>query len=157
MPPVSRPRHRAGRVLTSGGGAKATFGGIIGVIVICAFLGLKVCRVAKRVVGETIENKVVTIAAGDDYGGILEVDGSYTYTFEVTALDGPVRIGVTLIKSKTSPSEAEVTALVAGSKEVGQGRTETITGPMRTGNYMWVVLNPDENKPVQAKVSFVAR
>ncbi|HEX7898891.1 MAG TPA: hypothetical protein VF950_14100 [Planctomycetota bacterium] len=149
-----RPRRRT--PLRSGGGAKFTIGGALAVLLVIGGLGLKVCRVSRGILGETIENKLVTLEPEGEHSGTLDISGSYGYTFTVTALDGPVHMGVSRASGKT-PSEKDIFTLVAGASEVARGSTRTLTGKFSSGYYLWAVLNDSETAPARVKISFSAR
>jgi hypothetical protein len=113
--------------------------------------------VSRGILGQTLENKTVTLAPESDYSGTLEVSGSYGYTFTVTAVDGPLLIGVSRLSGPGAPSEKDLFQLVAGATEVARGATRTLTGRFSSGHYVWAVLNASESDAVKAKISFNAR
>ncbi len=131
-------------------------GGIISLLVFCGFLGLRVCRVVNKVVGKDYVDVTVTIKPEDHvYGESFQVDGSFRYSLEVTALDGPVHMALSSIKGKQVAKE-DAAVLLAGAEEVGKGKTGAKSGTLRSGNYAWVVISPDGEKPVRVKIKFHA-
>lgn len=155
-PPLpSRPRRT---VPLRGGGkaAQATVGGILSILVFCGFLGLRVCRVVNKVVGKDYVDVTVTIKPEDHvYGESFQVDGSFRYSLEVTALDGPVHMALSSIKGKQVAKE-DAAVLLAGAEQVEKGKSRAKTGTLRSGNYAWVVISPDGEKPVRVKIKFHA-
>lgn len=154
-PSFARPRRRLPlRTSTRSG---FTIGGIATVLLIVGGLGLKVCRVSKSVFGQTVENQVYTLPPEGDYGGTLEVSGSHSYTFTVSALDGPVHMGITRLAGKGPPGRDDILRLIASAKEVGKGASQTLTGRFSSGTYFWTVMNVSESDSARAKVSLSAR
>ncbi len=147
------------RPAASGGGsaAKTTIGGILSVIVIAGFIGLKVCRVANKITGNTLANEVMTVPPGSWKGGTFEVTGSVTYTLEVTGIDGSCRAGIMKIKTSGKVTDEEEQTLVKGSSEAKMGLLRKMSGSLKSGYYAWGIINPDEKKEVKAKVSFNAK
>jgi hypothetical protein len=144
--------------LRSGGtAAKATMGGVVTALLVCGWIGLRACSAYKAIAGETVSDQMVTIDKSDFYGGTLEVSGNYTYTFRVTALDGPVSMAVSSMKSKDKPSAAEIIKMMSGAQEVPKGQTRTLTGSFHNGHYMWIVDNESEEKSVRVRIDFNAK
>lgn len=134
-----------------------TIGTIVGILLVVGWIGLKVFRVVNRITGETVENKLVTLDPDGTYGGSVEVKGSYSYTFEVTAIDGPCRMGVThLTSSKGEPSFEDVARLAGGSLAVKPGETQRLTGTFKNAKYAWIVFNELDDKPVKVRINFRA-
>lgn len=148
------------RSAASGGGnaAKTTIGGILSVLVIAGFIGLKVCRVANKITGNTlVNNEVMAIPPGSWKGGTFEVTGGVTYTLEVTGIDGPCRAGIMRIKTSGKVTDEEEVTLVKGSSEAKMGLLRKMSGSLKSGYYAWAVINTDEKKEVKAKVYFNAK
>lgn len=148
--------HRAGRLRSGGSASTLTAGGIISLLVIAGIFGLRVCRVARAITGQTVVNETITIPADDAYAGAIDVEGSHTYTFEVTSLDGPLQMSFGRVAG-AKPTPAEAMALMASAKDVPAGSKQTMTGSVSSGKFVWIIVNDDEKKPTRAKVSFSGR
>ena len=155
-PPRPFPPRRSVPLRGGGKAAQVTVGGILSLLVFCGFLGLRVCRVVNKVVGKDYVDVTVTIKPEDHvYGESFQVDVSFRYSLEVTALDGPVHMALSSIKGKQVAKE-DAAGLLAGAEEVGKGKTRAKTGTLRSGNYAWVVISPDGEKPLRVKIKFHA-
>lgn len=127
------------------------------VLVVCAFIGLRVCRVVNKVAGKDYVDTTVTIKPEDKvYGETFQVTGTFRYTLEVTSLDGPLAVALTDIQSKDKPTEPEILKLLRTAEAIAPGKSRTKSGTVRTGNYAWIVINTDDQKAVRAKIKFHA-
>lgn len=85
----------------------------------------------------------------------FEVKGAATYTFEVSADDGEVLMGVI----KRVPGLTATVAALKGAPEglvpVIKDNTRTLEGKLSSGQYWWVVVN-DSKKLVKGRMKYVA-
>ena len=151
------PMQTSSAASRGGNAAKTTIGGILSVLVIVAFIGLKVCRVANKITGTTVTNEVMTIPPGSWKGGTFEFTGNGSYTLEVTGVDGPCRAGIMKIKTSGKVTDEEEVTLVKGSSEAKMGVPRKMSGSLKSGYYAWAVINTDEKIEVKAKVYFNAK
>lgn len=163
-PPPAPPPRSPGRVLSTGrpstigtnilaDNIKAVAGIALTALVVLGF-GIRTCiRWKNRTANaqwQTVENSEVTIKPGGFECGKVnsEIEGSYQ--FDVVARDRNVRFGIRKIAG-TDPTQAELDALTSSTKPVAAGSTETLTGSIEKGTYVWVVSN-DTDQPAHVRI-----
>ena len=121
------------------------------VICIPVFVGMKICDAA----GQTLEDTDITVGVEEIFIGTIDVEGSFFYTYTVTSKDGPVSIGFGAVSSDNPDliSDEELERMfTVNARDIGPGGSGTLTGRIGTGTYAWVVVNMDENNPVNVHV-----
>lgn len=161
--PVPLPMRpgRGGRVINTGhpavdtAGNIRTVGGAILTVLVLAGIGIRTCirwnNTKTRAGWQTVENADHTIEPGKFAGGAVTSEINGTYLFEVHCKEGDVGIAITRIAGEKATS-AEAFALMQALKDVPQGRSETLTGPIMTGHYLWVVHNRSPEKRARVHV-----
>jgi hypothetical protein len=152
-----RPRPIARIRRGSGTAAKVTIGGVISVLIVLAVIGLRVGATASRIMGRTVVNETTTIPADGDYSGGVEVQGTVSYTFTVTAHDGEAQMLFGPIRNPDNPTHEEILRLLGSARRVGAAATETMSGSISTGTYVWAIYNPNDKRPVRISVKFNGR
>lgn len=100
--------------------------------------------------GQTVEDLEVTIEPRESEVGKVNSEIQGTYHFEVQSRDQEVSIGILKIPGP-EPTSADVINLRARLRKVAPGRTETLTGPVEKGKYIWMVDNPTD-KPARVHI-----
>ncbi|MHC4608401.1 MAG: hypothetical protein ACYTAF_15935 [Planctomycetota bacterium] len=131
--------------------------GIGPLVLLAAFCIFRACQGCTTF---TIEDETLTIEPDALYYGIAEATvgaGYLSYTFEVTAVDGPL---VVLIQKAKRPRleetpEPVVRKILEKGTKIPAGETKTISGDAESGYYLYVVHNPDRKRSVTAEVRLV--
>jgi hypothetical protein len=98
----------------------------------------------------------VLIPPGKEFGYVIIVGPiSSHYHFSVTSLDGRAVMAVARVDDgdtdQMTPRDLE--RVMDDAIEVGPGTTQTRSGEMTRGRYLWVVVNPTD-KPLRVKIQF---
>jgi hypothetical protein len=143
----------------SGGGsaAKVTIGGVVAVIITLVLIGLRVANTADRIMGKSVVDETVSIPADGVHDGGIEVKGTVSYTFTVTAHDGEVLMVFGQVRDFNNPTQEDFMRLMAGARKVARGGTEVMSGTISSGHYAWGIINPNEKSPVRVYVKFHGR
>lgn len=152
--PIIAARRPRPTPLTSSRAGTFTAGGLISVLVVGGLIGLRVCNTAKRITGQTVVDETLTIPADKQHGGTIQVEGSHSYTFDVTALDRPLRMAFGRIQNPQKPTAQELVALLQSAVDVPSGQKRTLSGRVNDGCYVWVVFNMDGKQQARAQIRF---
>jgi hypothetical protein len=159
--PIPMRPSRGGRVINTGrpavdtAGNVRTVGGTILTVLILVGIGIRACvrwnASSTKAGWQTVENADHTIEPGKLAGGKMNSEINGTYVLEVHCKEGEVGIAITRIAGD-KPTAEEAVALMLAMKDVPQGRTEILTGPVAKGNYLWMVKNRSDEKPARVHV-----
>lgn len=134
-----------------------TIGGAIVIAVGLALFGLRVAGAANRVMGRSVVDETVSIAPDDAHEGGIEVQGSVSYTFTVTAYEGEVMMLFGQVGNFNNFTEQDFLRLMAGARKVPAGATEVMSGRISSGHYAWGVINSSETRSARVYVKFHGR
>lgn len=158
-PPPDEPvgRLRAGAMVPRGGNTNLIIGGAV-LLMILLFIGWRMFRTENKVIGldPTVPKRTFTVQPNQPLVRNVNISGSIAWSFEVTALDDTVSVGVVQRDSKDPQTLAALKNLPATYDPVMKGETHPMSGVFKTGQYSWVVLN-EGKKAVRVKVDFKAQ
>lgn len=157
-PPASEPmRARAGAMVQQGGRTNLVIGGVV-LLMVVLFIGWRVFRTENKVIGldPTVDNKMFTIQPNQALVKNVEISGTVNWTFEVSAIEDMVTVGVVQRPKADPQTIVALKKLADPYEQVKKGETHPMSGVFNTGQYSWVVMN-EGKKPVRVKVKFKAQ
>ena len=157
-PPQDEPaRPRAGAMVPKGGSTNLIIGGVV-LLLVLVFIGWRMFRTENKVIGldPTVDNKIFTVQPNQALVKNVEVSGTISWNFEVTATDDVVSVGV-VQRHRNDPQPIVALKTVSETYDVvNRGETHPMSGVFKTGQYSWVVMN-EGKKAVKVKVKFKAQ
>jgi hypothetical protein len=157
-PPQSEPmRPRAGAMMAKAGNTNLIIGGVV-LLLLLVFIGWRMFRTENKVIGldPTVDNRTFSIQPNQALVKNVEISGSVSWSFEVTALDDQVSIGVVQRPKNDPQTIVALKKLSETYDPVKKGESHPLSGVFKTGQYSWVVLN-EGKKSVRVKVKFKAQ
>lgn len=157
-PPSNEPvRVRAGAMAPKASHTSKIVGGVV-LLLLLLFISWRMLRTENKIIGldPTVDNKTFTITPGGTLVRNVQVSGTIRWTFEVTATDDTVLVGVVQRSAKDPQTIAALKKLPETYDAVKKGETHPASGEFKTGTYSWVVMN-ENKKAVRVKVKFKAQ
>jgi hypothetical protein len=125
-------------------------------LLLVILVSLKLCRVENKISGRTPFDQTFAVPPEKPRVENYDVTGSFSYSFEVSALDGDVLVGVAQ-RSPTDPATpAALKKLAEALTPVRKGETSPMTGELKSGKHSWIVI-AEGKKSVRVKVKFSAK
>ncbi|HEV3027456.1 MAG TPA: hypothetical protein VG457_07770 [Planctomycetota bacterium] len=159
VPPMEEPlRIRAGALAPKASPTNKIIGGGV-LLLLLLFIAWRMFRTENKVLGldPTVPNKTFTVQPNQALLRNVEISGTVSWKFEVTATDDTVAVGVVHRSAKDPQTLAALKQLPDTTYElVKKGETHPMSGEFKTGTYSWVVLN-ENKKAVRVKVNFKAQ
>lgn len=165
------PGNRAGPVLAAGKvsrvrGANASpaklnlnliIGGSLAVILIL-FIAWRLLRTENKAVGTgaKLEQTTLQIQPNQSKVGNFEVTGKINYTFDVTAVDSDLLVGVVQRNPKDPTTVAVLKKLPDTLDPIRKNEPHNMSGELKAGQYSWVIIN-EGKKAARAKARFSAQ
>lgn len=157
-PPLEEPRRsRAGAMIPKTNQRNLIIGGVV-LLLVVLFIGWRVLRTENKVIGinPIADNKMFTIQPNQALVKNVQISGRILWTFEVSATDDTVGVGVVPRHSSDPQTIVALKKLQDPYDQVKKGETHPLSGEFSTGSYSWVVLN-ETKKAVRVKVKFNAQ
>jgi hypothetical protein len=150
-------RTRAGGLAPKAGNTNKIIGGVV-LLIVLLFIAWRMFRTENKVIGldPTVDNKTFTIPINGTLVRNVEISGKVKWTFEVTAMDDIVAVGVVQRSAKDPQTIVALKKLPDNYDTVKKGETHPMSGEFKTGAYSWVVMN-EGKKAVRVKVKFKAQ
>jgi len=157
--PAGEPmRIRAGAMAPKASNMNKIIGGAV-LLLLLLFISWRMLRTENKIIGSDmamVDNKTFTIQPNGTLLRNIEVSGKINWTFEVTATDDTVSVGVVQRSAKEPQTIVALKKLPETYDVVKKGETHPASGEFKTGTYSWVVMN-ENKKAVRVKVKFKAQ